>query len=92
VRFVTLGDPLRGEAVDHVDMLKIDAEGSEYRIIRGATDDTLERIERVSMELHVVPEEDNVVGDIVERLVEAGFRVTVKQTDPLLGMLWAKRG
>lgn len=47
---VTLEDALDG--FDHIDLLKIDTEGSEYEIFGGVTKAVLGRVARLRMEIH----------------------------------------
>lgn len=57
-RVVTLDWLFEEHGVDHCDLLKIDAEGAEYDVIHGASDETLNRIDRIYGEYHDVRAED----------------------------------
>jgi uncharacterized protein (UPF0335 family) len=63
-------------------------------MIESASDETLHRISRISMEFHELSPEMKH-QKIVTRLESAGFDVTVRRTllDRLVrtGMIWAKR-
>ena len=59
---------------DKIDFLKIDAEGSEYDIINGISDENLKKINKISFEYHA-----NILGEgpkqlIWDRLTKDGFR------------------
>ncbi len=50
VRCTTLEDLIADNRIETVDLLKIDCEGAEHRILGSARQDTLERIKRISVE------------------------------------------
>jgi len=59
---------------DKIDFLKIDAEGSEFDIINGISDNNLKKIRKISMEYH-----SNILGEtpkefIWKRLIDDGFK------------------
>ncbi len=49
---LTLEDIFRTNNITSCDLLKIDCEGSEYEILLGAPDSILNKIKKISMELH----------------------------------------
>ena len=53
VRVITLDGLFTMLAIDRCDLLKIDAEGSEYDILLGARDDTLAKVRHIVIEYHV---------------------------------------
>jgi len=59
---------------DKIDFLKIDAEGSEFDIINGISDNNLKKIKKIAMEYH-----SNMLGEtpkefIWKRLIDDGFK------------------
>jgi FkbM family methyltransferase len=76
--------------LQHCDFLKIDVEGAEYRILFGASDDTLARVSRVCLEYH-----DGVTeyshADLLRFFENKGFRVKtrVNPVHPHLGLIYA---
>ena len=77
----TLSSVLTDVGIGRVDLLKIDTEGSELRILKGVEDRHWERVRQVVLEIHGrVAERDEVVA-LLER---QGFRVTIDQQEDLL--------
>lgn len=74
VRALSLAGALREGGLDRVDLLKMDCEGAEYDILRGAEPDTLARIDRIVMEYHDL-DEQRIHGELVKALEGAGFQV-----------------
>jgi FkbM family methyltransferase len=67
----TLEEVMDAHHLDHIDFLKMDIEGAEFRIFRDSTR-WLERVDNLAMEIH------SHAGDpteIVDRLRAAGFQV-----------------
>lgn len=58
VESVSFDDML--ENVPNVDLLKIDIEGSEYGLLNTASLETLAKVQRIIMELHTVPDFDEI--------------------------------
>jgi FkbM family methyltransferase len=90
--FRTLSEALRIESIDHVDLLKVDVEGSELEVLTGVQDRDWPAIRQVVAELHTEPTQRMRVIDLLEG---RGFQVTVEQ-DPMcqgtdLRMLYAAR-
>lgn len=76
----TLTDAMERLAVDRIDYLKIDAEKSEYDILRGLREDRWPAVGQVAVEVHDLGGELDAVREL---LLRAGFTVTTLQ-DPLL--------
>lgn len=82
VQAKTLGELLREQALDRVNLLKMDIEGGEYEVLLSTSPDVLRTIRRVALEYH---------GDcaphsklqIFDHLREAGFEVTWDVQDQL---------
>ena len=79
VECVTLERFLRANAIEAVDLLKMNIEGAEYDILRGTCVEVLRRIRWMQIELH--PVQDAVAEAALARLREAGFEVTTISTD-----------
>ena len=73
VACVSLDELYRRHAIGHCDLLKLDVEGAEYDILRGASEETLARTRSIRGEYHDVPGEGPTV--LVELL--RSFRVEV---------------
>lgn len=77
VEAVSLATFLDREGLTQVDMLKMDIEGGEHEVFAGASDDTLRRIARISLEYH--PNAPSSV--LFARLTGAGFRTRRDRPD-----------
>jgi FkbM family methyltransferase len=73
-----LSDVLRGESIDHVDLLKIDVEGSELEVLRGIGDADWPRIQRLAIEVNDV---EGRLG-LITTLLEAHRFEVVVEDDP----------
>lgn len=73
---ITLDELLSTHQLAHVDLLKVDCEGGEYDIFTHASDDALARIQRFTMEWHLVGDATQTLrGAMVNRLRDSGFRM-----------------
>jgi FkbM family methyltransferase len=70
--FTTLERFVRDSGVRRIDLLKIDVEGSEIDVLRGASDDTLRRIRQIVMEIS--PGNKSEIAGLEARLTGCGFR------------------
>jgi FkbM family methyltransferase len=69
VRAIGLDDVFAANGLDECDVLKVDAEGSEYTLVDQASRETLSRVRNLAMEYHVnVPEENARLGGLLSRL------------------------
>ena len=75
---VRLGHLLRDQALDRVDLLKIDVEQAELRVLAGLDDDAWARVRRVAVEVHDVP---GRIDTIRRLLAERGFRLETVADD-----------
>jgi FkbM family methyltransferase len=76
VEVTTISDVLREQRIEHVDLMKIDAERAELDVLLGITDDDWPRIRSVVMEVHDV---EGRLRQCVELLESAGFTVLTQQ-------------
>ncbi|AMV36058.1 FkbM family methyltransferase [Planctomyces sp. SH-PL62] len=77
-RLRTLGDILKLENVDSIDLLKIDVENSEWEVLAGIDDAGWARIRQVVLEVHDI---DGRLARILELLARHGFKVVADQED-----------
>lgn len=71
--------------VERVDLLKIDIEGTEYRLILSSSSESwLQKVDRVVIEYHRIPGMDHSVSELIARLRKAGFHTTKRQERNLL--------
>lgn len=87
VRSVDLAAFLDERGIDRVDILKLDCEGAEYPILYGADDAVLDRIARITMEVHELDDERRNIVALAAHLEAKGFRVRTGEGR----LLWAHR-
>ena len=92
VQALTLQQVFDEYGLDRCDFLKMDIEGGEYAILRGADADWLKRVQRIALEYH-----DNTSAgqhaELVQLLQINGYQVTVRPNPvhAYLGYLYATR-
>ena len=93
VNTITLEDVFASNNVERCDLLKIDAEGSEYRILMGTPKSVLERINSIALEYHASSKVDgHELENLRNFLGENGFSVSTHPNDtPKGGILYAVR-
>lgn len=75
VQSVPLSAALAG-LPEHIDLLKMDIEGSEFEVLMNTPPATLRRFHRINLEHHEPPRGSSYSkAKLVEHLAEAGFRV-----------------
>jgi FkbM family methyltransferase len=71
----TLNDVIEENHLAQINLLKVDIEGAELPMIRSLSDETLDKIDQITMEFHdftgAISKKD--VTDMVKRLESAGF-------------------
>jgi FkbM family methyltransferase len=72
VETLSLGTFFERERLDHVDLLKMDIEGSEHQVFSHAPPDVLRRVDRIALEYHP----NGSKASLFDRLRSAGFVVT----------------
>ena len=85
---VSLDDFIRENNIKEIDFLKMDCEGAEYEIFFNCNQETLMKINKISMEYHDVDSE-RIVARIKEFLEKFGFGVFLQTVGD--NMLYAKR-
>ncbi|HEY0510023.1 MAG TPA: FkbM family methyltransferase [Blastococcus sp.] len=73
VECTTLPDVLREHAVEVVDVLKLDCEGSEYDVLLGCGADTMARIRCIALEMHESEGIGHTAAEMVGFLESHGF-------------------
>jgi FkbM family methyltransferase len=84
---VTLAEIFEEYGLSRCDLMKLDCEGAEYDILYRCLPETLDRIDRIAMEVHRGSGEGQNIDAMEEYLKKAGF---VTRRRPV-GMLWAWR-
>lgn len=82
VQSTTLCELLREQALNHVDLLKMDIEGGEYEVLLSTSPDVLRMIRRIAVEYHGDSPPHSKL-QILDRLRQAGFEVTRDFQDDL---------
>jgi len=79
VECISLQDIFEKYELKKIDFLKMDCEGAEYEIIMNAKSSILNKIQKISMEIHeeIVPYRKEV---IIENLKKHGFNVKLQRT------------
>ncbi len=85
---VSLDDFVKQNNILKIDFLKMDCEGAEYEIFYNCSNETLKKVQKISMEYHDVDDE-RTVTHIKNFLEKFGFNVSVKTEGD--NMLYAKR-
>jgi natural product biosynthesis luciferase-like monooxygenase protein/FkbM family methyltransferase len=73
VELVSLSDVLREQGIEHVDLLKVDAEKSEADILAGLSAEDWAKIDQVVLEVH----SDELLEKVSRTLREHGFEMAV---------------
>ncbi len=73
---ITLGDIIRQNNLQTIDLLKLDCEGSEYDIIYNTDSALIQRITRMAVEVHDLDTEQNNVGYFAAYLQQLGYQTT----------------
>lgn len=81
-RVTTLSRVIDENGIDHIDLLKIDVEKSEWEVLQGIQPSHWPIIRRLVVEVH---DKDGGLERIVSYLKERGFAVRVSQTEQLKG-------
>lgn len=76
---ISLTQIIEFERLDHIDLLKLDCEGGEYEIIRTAPEEVLDKVRNIVIEVHDIPDCEQMLPEMIETLRAAGFGVSQKQ-------------
>jgi len=80
-RVRTLSEIIEQEALDRIDLVKIDVEGAEHEVLKGIRPQHWPRIRQMAIELHDV---DGRLAQVRALLEERGFEVVCEQGSSLL--------
>ena len=86
-RLRTLSEVIREEAVERIDLLKVDVQRAELDVLRGIEEGDWGKIRQVVMEVHDAEGEESEgrTREIAALLEARGFRVVVEQDETLRG-------
>jgi FkbM family methyltransferase len=92
VEAISLEDIIKNNKIKKVDFLKMDCEGAEYDILFRSSDEVLEKLNKISMEVHDIDEKLNIES-MKKFLEKKNFKIvkTPNMGDPNLSMLYAQR-
>jgi FkbM family methyltransferase len=94
VELISLNDIFSNLGIDHIDLLKLDCEGAEYKIISTAKTN-LDYIKKIVMEVHE-PKYFNIspeftIQKLINTLETAGFYVNFKRENKYQGYIYAHK-
>ena len=89
MQIVSLDERMGALGLTHIDLLKIDTEGAEVDVLRGARD-TLPSVERIVLEYHSWELLDEVMAMLREHGFTERLRVDIMPA-PGIGILYAAR-
>lgn len=79
VHAITFAEIIKQHALERIDLLKLDVEGSEYDILLNCPDESLTKVQRIVMEYHEFDVDKRTHRDLVSRLNSRGFTVVVEK-------------
>ncbi|WP_329619117.1 amino acid adenylation domain-containing protein [Streptomyces sp. NBC_01255] len=80
-RVRTFSEIIEQEAIDRIDLMKIDVEGAEHEVLKGIRPEHWPRIRQLAIELHDV---DGRLAQVEALLTDHGFEVVCEQDSGLL--------
>ncbi|MBU2477194.1 FkbM family methyltransferase [Candidatus Micrarchaeota archaeon] len=86
VSSITLEEIFRINKIKHCDLLKMDIEGAEYKVLYNLPDYCFEKIQRIAMECHDLDEKKKNSGYVKKFLQSKGFKVELNYA-----MLYAQK-
>jgi len=91
VQTISLNQILKTNKVTHCDLLKIDCEGGEFKILYSANKSTLKKISEIRMEYHNRKRNENI-QELSKFLEEHGFSISrFKANSSNSGDIWFKK-
>lgn len=90
IESITLEHIIEDKGLDHIDLIKLDCEGSEYPIIYSASDQVLDKIESFCIETHRGKLENENLPSLVKYLQSKKFK-TEHLDEGGTGYIWAWR-
>ena len=89
VKSISLKKIFDQKNIEKCDILKLDCEGSEYKILDELPNSYYEKISRICLEYHIFNNEKNLLTNLIDRLKKLHFSVEVNYTHEKMGMLYA---
>ena len=77
------------EPIQKCDILKLDCEGSEYKILGELPDEYFHKIKKICLEYHIFNKEKNLLEELNEKLERLGFSIELIPNYEDMGMLYA---
>ncbi|HEY6802402.1 MAG TPA: amino acid adenylation domain-containing protein [Pyrinomonadaceae bacterium] len=84
-RLRPLSDVIREEAVEWIDLLKVDVQRAEWDVLSGIAEHDWPKIGQVVLEVHDPDEGNGRVADILNLLRKQGYNVNAEQDELLVG-------
>lgn len=91
VNTITLSEIFNANNIQVCNLLKMDCEGSEYKIFETTPDEHMERIQKICLEYHIIKGDFESLNVLKSRLTALGFQITDTPSTHNLGMLYAKK-
>ena len=92
VQVTSISEIIKKYKIESIDLLKLDCEGAEYEIILGLSTDVVNKIKRITIEVHKIDNFD--ITDIEKFLINNNFQVKTEyllsESDTSWPMLYAK--
>jgi FkbM family methyltransferase len=77
--------------IEKCNFLKLDCEGAEYEIIESLTNGSLKKIDKMCIEYHNAIKQQNSFNNLLSKLKNSSYQVTVKPISENIGMIYAKK-
>ena len=77
--------------IEKCDILKLDCEGSEYKILDELPNEYYKKISKICLEYHIFNNDENSLEILIEKFKKLHFSVEVSVTHEKMGMLYAIR-
>jgi FkbM family methyltransferase len=87
IKSISLDTLIKTNNIDVVDILKIDVEGSEFEILENISEETLQKINQITVEFHdfIDPKLKVSTKKIISRMEASGYKSISKSTDYMNG-------
>ena len=94
IKTTTINDIIEENFLNKIDFLKIDTEGAELLILKGLSDENLNKISNISLEYHhmVFNYDDSVYDNLQQRFIKKGFIVFTWILDRHTRMVYISKG
>jgi len=75
--------------IEKCDILKLDCEGSEYKILDELPNNYYNKIKKICLEYHIFQNEKNLLEKLKNKLKKMNFSLEMNSTNEKMGMLYA---